>query len=211
VEAAVLEAGDEVAEMLPERGPQRRCLASGEVLPKERLLRFVVGPEGELLPDPTNRLPGRGLWLRPERAIIERAVTRRLFAKAAKTPVRVPDDLIERLLSQEKRRLVDLLGLARRAGLTVAGFEKVRAALAEGQVRLLFEAQDGAADGREKLLQLARHTAPELRVARLLDAATLGQAIGREPVVHLALLSGGLTERLVQALDRIVAMTGDPR
>lgn len=207
----MLEADDEIAEMLPERGPQRRCLASGEVLPKERLLRFVVGPAGELMADPASRLPGRGLWLKPERAIIERAVTRRLFARAAKTPVRVPDDLIDRLLSQERRRLVDLIGLARRAGLAVAGFEKVRAALAAGQVALLFEASDGAADGREKLLQQARHSAPGLRVARLLDAATLGQAIGREAVVHLALLPGGLTQRLEQALDRIVAMTGDPR
>jgi hypothetical protein len=211
LEAAVLAADDEVAEMLPERGPQRRCLASGEVLAKERLLRFVVGPDGELLPDPTGRLPGRGLWLKPERAIIERAVTRRLFARAAKAPVRVPEDLIDRLLSQERRRLVDLLGLARRAGLAVAGFEKVRAALADGRVALLFEASDGAADGREKLLQLARHAAPALRVSRLLDAAALGQAIGREPVVHLALLPGGLTQRLEQALDRIIAITGDPR
>jgi len=213
VEATVVtaETDEEVAEMLPERGPLRRCLASGEVRPKDALLRFVVGPEGELVPDVAGRLPGRGLWLTPERAMIERAVTRRLFAKAAKASVRVPEDLIDRLLSLERRRLFDLLGLAKRASLVVAGFEKVRGALAEGRVALLFEASDGAADGRGKLLQLAGHVLPDLRVALVFSAEELGWAIGREPVVHLALLPGGVTERLRQALDRIDAIQGGSR
>ncbi|HKY96084.1 MAG TPA: RNA-binding protein [Kiloniellales bacterium] len=203
--------GDEVAEMLPERGPLRRCLASGEVLPKAELLRFVVDPSGTLVPDVAGRLPGRGLWLKPERAMIERAVTRRLFAKAAKAPVRVPEDLIDRLQSLERRRLFDLLGLAKRASLVVAGFEKVRAALQEGRAALLFEASDGAADGRDKLLQLAGHVLPDLRTARVFSAEELGRAVGREPIVHLALLPGGVTERLDQALTRLDAMRGGGR
>jgi predicted RNA-binding protein YlxR (DUF448 family) len=205
------ETDSEVAEMLPERGPLRRCLASGEIRPKGELLRFVVDPTGALVPDLGQRLPGRGLWLTPERAMIERAVTRRLFAKAAKAPVRVPEDLIDRVQSLERRRLFDLLGLAKRANLVVAGFEKVRAALGEGRVALLFEASDGAADGRDKLLQLAGHVLPGLRVAETFSAEELGQAIGREPVVHFAVLPGGLTERLLQALARIDALQGGSR
>jgi len=205
------ETDSEVAEMLPERGPLRRCLASGEIRPKDELLRFVVDPTGALVPDLGQRLPGRGLWLKPERAMIERAVTRRLFAKAAKAPVRVPEDLIDRVQSLERRRLFDLLGLAKRANLVVAGFEKVRAALGEGRVALLFEASDGAADGRDKLLQLAGHVLPGLRVAETFSAEELGQAIGREPVVHFAVLPGGLTERLLQALARIDALQGGSR
>lgn len=197
--------------MLPERGPLRRCLASGEVLPKAELLRFVVDPSGTLVPDVAGRLPGRGLWLKPERAMIERAVTRRLFAKAAKAPVRVPEDLIDRLQSLERRRLFDLLGLAKRASLVVAGFEKVRAALADGRVALLFEATDGAADGRDKLLQLAGHVLPDLSAVQVFSAEELGRAVGREPIVHLAVLPGGVTERLVQTLARMDAMKGGNR
>lgn len=200
---AALDTGDgETFEALPERGPERRCLATGEVLAKERLLRFVVGPGGELVPDPGNRLPGRGLWLKPERAIIRRAQTRGLFARAAKATVKVPDDLLERLVAQERRRVLDLLGLARRAGALVSGFEKVKAALAGWRVALLVEAADGAAAGRGKLAALAAHVAPQ---APLLDGFTvveLSQALGREYAVHAAVLESGIAARIKDAALR---------
>jgi ribosomal protein L7Ae-like RNA K-turn-binding protein len=115
------------------------------------------------------------------------------------------------LQSLERRRLFDLLGLAKRASLVIAGFEKVRAALAERRVALLFEASDGAAVGRDKLLQLAGHVLPDLRTVQVFSAEELGWAIGREPVVHLALLPGGVTERLDLALTRFDAMHGKSR
>src|SRR5690625_1837902 len=88
----------------PRHEPIRRCLASGERLPQDRLLRFVVGPENELVPDLAARLPGRGLWIRPERALLERAIARGLFARAARGPVKVPPDLVERLGAALRRR-----------------------------------------------------------------------------------------------------------
>ena len=35
----------------PETGPLRRCIVTRERLPKERMIRFVVGPDGAIVPD----------------------------------------------------------------------------------------------------------------------------------------------------------------
>src|ERR1700747_3489842 len=121
-----IEAAGEEPEADDLRGPLRRCLASREVRPKAELLRFVVGPDDRLLPDPAERLPGRGLWLTPRRDIVASAAARGLFAKAAGRRVVVPAGLadeVERLLRQ---RCVGLFGLARRAGQLRSGFEKAR-------------------------------------------------------------------------------------
>ena len=108
------------------RGPQRRCIASGEVRPKDELLRFVVGPDGAVVPDPAGRLPGRGLWLSPRRDMLEKACVRNLFAKAARAAVRLPDDLPACTEAALRRRFLELLGLANRAGQMIAGFQKVK-------------------------------------------------------------------------------------
>ena len=125
-------------------GPLRRCIVTGAITHKERLLRFVVGPEGRVVPDVAGRLPGRGLWLSPSRKIVKRACAKAAFARVARRAVASPDDLddqVERLLAG---RLMDGLGLARRAGQAVAGYEKVRAFLRRGPVRVLFTAADAS-------------------------------------------------------------------
>src|SRR5450432_2648570 len=139
----------------PLKGPLRRCLVTREVKPKTGLLRFVVGPEQQVVFDPAERLPGRGLWLSAGRDIVETAVAKGLFSKAAGERVSAPADLaaqVERLLGQ---RCLALMGLARRAGQLRTGFEKVREDLKAGRAALLLAASDGAADGRGKLAALA--------------------------------------------------------
>ncbi|HET6224250.1 MAG TPA: DUF448 domain-containing protein, partial [Dongiaceae bacterium] len=59
-------------------GPLRRCLVTREVLPKTDLVRFVVGPDGVLVPDVAGRLPGRGLWVKAQRDVLAAAVAKRL-------------------------------------------------------------------------------------------------------------------------------------
>ncbi|MGF1610153.1 MAG: DUF448 domain-containing protein, partial [Kiloniellales bacterium] len=135
-------------------GPQRRCIASGEVQPQDRLLRFVIDPQGRVVADLTGRLPGRGLWLTPSRAALDKACARNLFAKAARRAVTVPDDLRESVTAALARRCLELIGLARRSGLVAAGFEKCKALLAAGQAGLLLQASDAAADGRDRLAAL---------------------------------------------------------
>lgn len=166
------------------------------------MLRFVVGPDGAVVPDVEARLPGRGLWLTPRRDIVERAVAKRLFARAARRPVTVPARLADLVESLLVRRCVDLLGLARRAGLAVAGFDKVGEAVRRGRVGLLLAAADGAASGRGKLAALA-HEVPE---AAVLTTAELAAAFGRERIVHAAVAAGTISRRLRRDLARLAGM-----
>ena len=203
----------------PRRGPQRRCIASGEVRDKAELLRFVVGPDGSVVPDPGEELPGRGLWLRPEPDMIETARRRRLFARAARAPVTVPDDLCDRVAALLRRRCLDRVGLARAAGDAVGGFEKVRALLQRGAAGVLLQAGDAAPDGRGKLRRLAQAATPGLPVLDWFGADELGRALGRDRQIHVAVRRGGHAERLLREAARLRAFaaggagpadTGDP-
>ncbi|HLY46773.1 MAG TPA: RNA-binding protein [Stellaceae bacterium] len=182
--------------------PQRRCLVTGEVRDRAQLLRFVVGPDGQIVPDVAARLPGRGLWLTPRRDIVERAVAKRLFARAARRSVSAPAELADRVEGLLARRCCDSLGLARRAGLAVAGFERVREAVRRGGSGLLLCALDGAAGGRGKLAALG-HGVP---VVGVLTAAELGAAFGRERIVHAVVAGGPLCRRLMLDLSRLAGL-----
>jgi uncharacterized protein len=197
---------DEAADRLEdETGPLRRCLATGESQPVERMIRFVVGPAGEVVPDIEARLPGRGMWLSAQKDVLNKALARNAFAKAARRPVAVPADLADRIEALLARRCVELLGLARRAGQVVAGFDQVRDALRKGQRGLLVEASDGAHDGRGKLVALA----PGLPVAAVLTGEELGAAFGRERFVHVLVETGTLAERLRIQADRLAGFRMD--
>lgn len=200
----------------PQRGaghgrhrPQRRCIASGEVRDKAELLRFVVGPSGEIVPDPGEELPGRGIWCLPRRDMLERARRRRQFARAARQAVTVPDDLADRVAAQLRDRCLARLGLAQRAGEVVAGFAKVRVWLQQGRAAVLLEARDGAPDGRDRLRRLARAVRPEIAVIGLFRAEELGAALGRASCVHVALGDGGHAERLQRECARLAGLLGE--
>ena len=163
-----------------EPGPMRTCIATGEEGTPERMIRFVVGPQGDVVPDLARRLPGRGMWVRAERAAIERAVAKNLFAKSAKAAVRPAVDLperVERLLLE--RALADL-GRARRAGRAVSGFVKVEQMIGQRRAGLLVVADEADGDGLGKL------QATGLPIARLGDAMALGGLFGRDHAVYVA-------------------------
>ncbi|MGC2854911.1 RNA-binding protein [Novispirillum sp. DQ9] len=190
----------------PDGETVRRCIVSGAVGPKEGLMRFVIGPDGDVVPDLDARLPGRGLWLSARRDMVETATAKRAFARAARQAVKVAPDMADRIDGLLRGRCQDLLGLARRAGLVVAGFDQVRAAGKEGQVALLLEAADGAADGRRKVTAAA----PGATVVDILAGAELAAALGRDHVVHVAVLAGKpaqrpLVARLLEELSRLSA------
>jgi predicted RNA-binding protein YlxR (DUF448 family) len=166
------------------------------------LLRLVVDPDGAIVPDIEGRLPGRGLWLTPRRDIVQRAVAKKAFARAARRPVSASPELADRIESLLARRCVDLLGLSRRAGLATAGFDRVGEALRRGKVGLLLCAQDGAAAGRDKLIALADN----LPSVGVLTAAELGAAFGRERIVHAAVGGGTLCRRLMEDLSRLAGL-----
>ncbi|MBI1779226.1 MAG: RNA-binding protein [Proteobacteria bacterium] len=173
--------------------PRRRCIASGRTADKADLIRFVVGPDARVVPDLDGKLPGRGVYVAPERALVERAVARGLFAKAAHTRVKAEADLADQVTAGLVRRMVEAIGLARRAGQAVCGFERVRERLAGGAAGLMIEASDGAAGGRGKLSGLAQG----VPVMDGLTAAELGGAFGRDAVVHAVVDRGKLAGRLL--------------
>ena len=175
-----------------ETGPLRRCIVTGDRLPREEMLRFVVGPDGRIVPDLAASLPGRGFWLTASREVVGVAVKKRAFARAARRPVEVDATLADQLEGLLVRRCCDDIGLGRRAGVALMGFEKVSTALRGGGVGLLLAASDGAADGRRKVAALA----PDIAIVAVLTAAELGQAFGRDHVVHASVGRGKLAERL---------------
>ena len=207
-------------------GPVRKCLATGARKPQAEMIRFVLGPDAEVVPDLAQRLPGRGMWLSADLGSIKTACARNLFAKAARSRARPPADLdvrVERLMA---RRCIEILSLARRAGEAVTGFEKVRAMIVRGEAALLVEAADGAEDGRRKLtgaLAAAREAGAtsgatsgatgERRaptpILSTLDAAEIGEAFGRERAVHAALAAGGLARKLACEMRRLDGLRAD--
>lgn len=179
--------------------PRRTCFVTRREAPREGLIRFVVDPEDRVRADVAARLPGRGIWLSAARDVVGKAVARNMFSRAARRQVRVDPDLadeVERLLAA---RVLDGLGLARRAGDVVVGFEKVRGALRAGRVGVLVEASDGAADGRRKL----HGPAPDLPVIGAFGRFELGRALGRDEAVHVAVAPGALARRLVTDAKRL--------
>ena len=179
-------------------GPERRCIATGDVQPKHGLIRFVVGPEGQLGPDLAEKLPGRGIWVAADRAALELAVKKNLFSRAAKQPVSLPDDLIDRVEAGLVRRLTDIIALSRKAGEAVAGCEKVKDWLAPRQGKALLQATDGSERGKSKLW-----TPTGARYFSVLTARELGLAFGRQSVIHGALAAGGLAPRVVEGAAKL--------
>lgn len=187
--------------------PTRRCIASGAERPRGELLRFVVDPQDRLVPDIAGRLPGRGIWLSPDRDSFKTARDRKLFQRAARRPLIIEADLDARVEHMLADRCIELVGLARRAGQAVAGFEKVAAGLRQGRAVLVLEAQDGAEDGRRKLHGLA----PDVPVADQLRADELGRAFGRERTVHAMLASGALATKLLTETRRLAGFRHNRR
>lgn len=179
-------------------GPERKCIATGEVRPKSGLIRFVVGPGDEVAADVMGKLPGRGVWVSADRAALERAVAKKLFARGFRRPVTVPDGLVDGVERQLARRVVDLISLARKSGQAVAGYEKVKSWLDTERARVLIQASDGSARGKSKL-----STPHYGRFIGWLTSDELGMAFGRQTVIHAALASGGLGKRVVEEAQRL--------
>jgi predicted RNA-binding protein YlxR (DUF448 family) len=175
-------------------GPERRCIATGDVGDPARMIRFVLGPDGQAVADISGKLPGRGMWVSATSDALKTAIKKKAFSRSAKTQVTVPDDLFAQTEALLAARLVNLISLARKAGQAVAGYEKVKGLLETDRARLLLQASDGSGRGKSKL----RSPPGKDVFIGSLTAQELGLAFGRESVIHGALTAGGLS-RQVQA------------
>ena len=167
------------------------------------MLRFVVGPDRQVIPDLAARLPGRGLWLSAKADVLETARAKGAFARAARGMVTVPADLKGTLQAGLARRVTDHLGLARRAGQAVAGFARAREWVQSNRAGLVLQARDGSEDERRRLVSGA-----EVMVAWPLDGAALGAVFGRDQAVHVAVASGRLADMLMIEIERLSGVSG---
>src|ERR1700761_4650102 len=183
---------------------ERRDIVSGEVLPEHRLLRFVADPDGVVVPDVAAKLPGRGLWVEASKAAVAKAVDKKLFARAAKAQVTATADLGARVEKALVTRMLGDLGLARRSGQLLLGFDNVLRQL-EGPKppKALIEALDGSRDGKRKLYAAAHRLELKCVVIESLASTELGLALGRENVIHAAVQPGGLADRLILDAERL--------
>jgi predicted RNA-binding protein YlxR (DUF448 family) len=194
--------------------PERKCILTGEHGARDTLIRLAVAPDGEVLPDVRAKAPGRGAWIGVDRAALERARAngklKGALARAFKTgDLRIPDDLAGRTEAALRQAALDRLGLEARAGTLLTGTEKIEVAARKGEVQLLLHAADAGEDGSRKLDQAFRvGECPGQPLAIPAERPILSLALGRQNVVHIALIDRAAAARVKHALDRWRAFIG---
>jgi hypothetical protein len=188
-------------------GTERTCALTRVLKPAAEMIRFVMGPRGEAVPDVKRKLPGRGIWVTATRAAIEDAVKRNVFVRGFRRDVRVADDLAEQTERLIERAVLDALAIAGKAGTVVSGFSKVEAAVGRDDILALIHAADASDDGKRKLAAAwHRNTTGKSRETVVIDAFTGAQldlALNRPNVVHAALLAGPGSETFLVRAARL--------
>jgi uncharacterized protein len=187
---------------------ERQCIVTGERLPTDKLIRFVLSPEGEVVPDLKHELPGRGVWVKARSETVARAVADGRFAKAFRARCKADSALPLRIAGLIRANARQYLALANKAGLVAAGFERTAETLASGKARVLVEAEDGSEEGRGKLRS---RRPPACEIVAAFDSRELGLALGRSNVIHAALAEGSLTERFLAATRLVEAFGSGPQ
>jgi len=176
---------------------ERLCIATRQVRPVGELIRFVVGPDGAVVPDLKRRLPGRGVWITGRRYLVEEAVRRRIFGRGFKADVRVSTELADELDRLLEQSALNALSIAHKARLVVLGFAKVEAAVAAAPLAVLMRARDAGEESGRRLAAALRRRGDHAAEGKIIEAFTSAQldlALGRLNVVHAALLAGRASE-----------------
>ena len=186
-------------------GSERLCAATGEVTPVADMIRFVVAPDGSIVPDLKRRLPGRGIWITATRPALGSALARKAFARSFKREVQVASDLVdstERLLEQAA---LDALAMAHKARRTIIGFARVEAALCRERVAALIQGSDASRDGVRKLHASLRQRpdAENIVIVNTFAISQLDLAFGRANVVHAVLVAGPESEAFLARVARL--------
>jgi predicted RNA-binding protein YlxR (DUF448 family) len=187
--------------------PERLCVVTRTVNPAADMIRFVIGPDGDVVPDVKRKLPGRGVWVTANRRMVGEAARRNVFARGFKQQVRVPADLVELTETLLERSALDALGICQKAGRVAQGFARAEAALASGEVVALIHAAEAGPDGVRKLAAAATRRfgadAGRLAVVQTFTSEQLDLALGRSNVIHAALLAGPASDRFVARCRRL--------
>jgi uncharacterized protein len=198
-----------------DRGPRGRerarfCAATRTVQPVSELIRFVLGPNGEAIPDLKSKLPGRGIWVTATRDALGEAIKRKAFARGFKREVRLPADFVDRTEQLLERSVLDALAIAGKAGLVASGFTRAEAALAGKAVAALLHAAEASSAEARRLDGAWRRQAGPPVVIGFLTSAQLDLALNRPNVIHAALLAGPASETFLARCRRLERFrTGD--
>jgi predicted RNA-binding protein YlxR (DUF448 family) len=197
-----------------EEGPERTCVVTRVKGAPERMIRFVLAPDGRVTPDIARRLPGRGVWVSPSAETLAKAVSAKAFSRAFKGKAEVSTDLVRDVDALLETDALQWLSIANKAGLVVAGFAKVQAAIGKGKLAALIHASDAGADGVEKLGGVARRAAgpdgAKVITIGIFNSGQLDLALGRPHVIHAALTSGSAAETLLSRCRRLALFRGLP-
>ena len=186
------------------RGPERFCVATRTSRPIAELIRFVIRPDGQVVPDIKSKLPGRGVWVTATRDTLADAIKRNAFARGFKRAIGLPADLAVQTEQLLERSALDALAMAGKAGLVAAGFAKAASALEREDVLALLHAAEASPEGVRKLDAMARHRpGPRLPVIEFLSSAHLDLALNRPNVVHAALLAGPTSDTFLSRSRRL--------
>jgi predicted RNA-binding protein YlxR (DUF448 family) len=195
-----------------EAGPERTCIVTRRVAAPDGMLRFVLGPDGTVVPDLRRKLPGRGVWVTLSAKTLAEAVKKKAFARGLKAAARIPETLVADVDRLLERDALQALSLANKAGLVLTGAAKVETAIGRGEVRALIHAADGGPDGARKLIQaVTRRNGDPHAVPVIEDFASsqLDLALGRTNVIHAALVAGPASEGFIARCDRLATYRQD--
>ncbi len=181
---------------------ERMCIVTREVLDEARLIRFVRGPDGAVVPDINRKLPGRGVWVSLSRARVAEAVKRQAFRRGLGEVSKAEPDLPDQVGGLLRKAAVSYISLAKKAGEAVAGTAKVEEMVAAGRARLVIHAREAAQNGRQKI---DNQSGPGVETLGFFTSNELDLAFGRANVIHAAVAKGGLAEKLLQAARRVEA------
>lgn len=197
---------------MPRTEPERTCVVTRRVRSPADMLRFVLGPDGTVVPDLRARLPGRGVWVTATAGMVEEAVRRRAFSRALKADAKASPDLAREIDAALLQDLKGALALANKAGAVTTGYTKVEVAIAKGNVTAVIHASDAALDGRRKIAgALRKHSAGTISAVPIIDQLSsdeLDMALGRVHVIHAALLTGAGGEGCLARWRRLLAYRG---
>ena len=191
---------------------ERTCIVTRTVCSPEKLIRFVAGPDGMVVPDLKNKLPGRGVWVTAKRELVDQAVANKLFARGLKAKVKADDGLGQMVDDLLKQAALGSLGFAKKAGETLTGAGKVDEAVRLAKTIAILHASDGAEDGLRKLTQAA-HAVGEIRkrkvrVWRIFSSDEMNMALGATNVIHAALMKGGAAENCLLRVAQLTEFRG---
>ncbi len=183
---------------------ERKCIVKQETLDTSHLLRFVLGPDQQVVADLKGKLPGRGVWVTAKKSFIVQAIDKKLFPRAFKTKCQVNKDLPDIIEGLFEDRCLNYLSLAKKTGAVITGFDKVATALNKNNVALLLQANDGATDGQEKLKRKFLHIGQRDHVIKVFSCKQMSMAFGGTNVIHAAITRGTMANNVLASTMKLI-------